>query len=831
MRNPSDEWDELRRKVLGLGDSSMRKTHYPALQARLQELERFRRVVDISSDLLFVVHYPAGAILDVSAACCERLGVSREYLLGKSFSDLICAGKREATVRELERLYSEATHNGLVTTELECNHPGGCLPVEIAARALEVENSNIAVFAARDITERQKSEQRILKLNRLYRVITEVNKTIVKTQDRDSLFQEVCRLCVEFGDFRAARIALFCGDLLLPAASAGDSSLLCSAEYNRGDHPCMEATLAGWEYVCNQLGYDTPCQAEAFRKGYNAACAVPLRFRGTSIGVLSLYSQTAGLFDQDEVELLQGVASDISFALELLASEEERRKAEQSRKETLQKIEAIFEASPAAITAMDARAEVIAWNQAAERVFGWAAEDIIGQPYPMIVPEHLMPEYYDIKARVYGGESYYGESKRCRKDGAEFDVSISIVPLKDEHGAVIGGIGVYTDISEQKRMHAQLLQSSKLESIGRLAGGIAHDFNNLLTVINGHAELVLSRLSRAHKLRGSATEILKAGQRAAELTRQLLAFSRAQVLQPKVLPVNGVILEMEDMLRRLIGEDVIFTARLEPECGAVKADGSQLQQVIMNLVVNARDAVHAGGSITISTGQVAHPKFAGSSVPDPGEYVTISVTDDGIGMDEETQRHIFEPFFTTKPVGKGTGLGLSTVWGIVKQSGGHISLKSEMYRGTTFTIYLPRVGISAVADQEVETDTLPRGTETLLLVEDRQDVRLLTAQILRGYGYHVLEADSPRSAFAVWKIHGPAIQLVISDVAMPEMSGPEMAERLREICPEVKILYVSGHGRTSVLDPKAAFLEKPYPPNSLARAVHSLLHPTTEQVA
>ncbi len=383
----------------------------------------------------------------------------------------------------------------------------------------------------------------------------------------------------------------------------------------------------------------------------------------------------------------------------------------------------------------------------------------------------------------------------------------------------------------RQQSEQQFLQSQKMESVGRLAGGIAHDFNNLLTVINGHAEMVMAQLKEGDPLRNVLLEIQKAGDRAAGLTRQLLAFSRKQVLQPRILDLNQVITEMDKMLRRVIGEDVELVNALRPSLWPVKADPGQIEQVIMNLVINARDAMPQGGKIVIDTANVVlDESYASRHMPlKTGPYVMLALSDTGTGISREVQAHIFEPFFTTKEQGKGTGLGLSTVYGIVKQSGGCIWLYSEPGRGTTFKIYLPQAGEAIVAAPIGAERPLPkRGTETLLLVEDEDVVRFLTREILVGQGYTVLEASRGDEAIRICTQHGGPIHLMVTDVVMPGMSGPQVAKALQPLRPEMKVLYVSGYTDDAIvhhgiLTSGLAFLQKPFAPESLARKVREVL--------
>ena len=384
--------------------------------------------------------------------------------------------------------------------------------------------------------------------------------------------------------------------------------------------------------------------------------------------------------------------------------------------------------------------------------------------------------------------------------------------------------------AERARLSEQLQQAQKIESLGRLAGGVAHDFNNLLTVITGHADLLLERLAPDAPLRENVKNMIAATKRASDLTRQLLAFSRRQVLQPRVMDLNESIRESTSMLSRLLSEPIELVTVLEPHLGHVKADPSQLNQLLVNLAVNARDAMPRGGRLTIETHNVGSDEQEAqrhSSRP-PGNYVMLAVSDTGIGMDNDVLPHIFEPFFTTKEHGKGTGLGLSTVYGIVQQSGGWLWVDSEVGRGTTFEIYLPRVeGAVTVIGPPPALDN-PRGDETVLVVEDQQEVRSLMRQVLGTHGYDVIEAPEGRAAVEVCEAVARPISLLITDVVMPGMSGPSLAAHLRTIRPDLRVLYMSGYTDATVLeqvmgDQPVAFLQKPFTSGELTRKVREVL--------
>jgi PAS domain S-box-containing protein len=439
-----------------------------------------------------------------------------------------------------------------------------------------------------------------------------------------------------------------------------------------------------------------------------------------------------------------------------------------------------------------------------------------------------------------------GESRlRHFKTGQPIDVEVTTFQIRDDNGTSLYIAAFGRDIADRKRAEAekakleeQLFQAQKMESIGRLAGGVAHDFNNLLTVINGYSQLALSEVARSERLWSSLDEIRKAGERAVGLTRQLLAFSRKQILKPRVLDLNRVVMDLRPMLERLMGEDVEVRVALEAAHGTVRADPHHLEQVIMNLAVNARDAMPAGGKLLIETAAVEldasharlHPEL------NAGRYVMLSVSDSGLGMDEATRRRIFEPFFTTKPSGHGTGLGLSMVQGIVVQSGGHISVYSEPGLGTTFKIYLPAVAeAETVAVMPAGVAALA-GNETVLVVEDLAEVRDYAAAALKAYGYRVIQAGNAGEALLICEREFDRIHLVLTDVVMPDLGGPELAIQLKKLRPGIKVLFMSGYTDKAIsinggLDERVQFIEKPFSPEQLARKVRAALGPAGDSGA
>ena len=551
---------------------------------------------------------------------------------------------------------------------------------------------------------------------------------------------------------------------------------------------------------------------------------VPLKIGDRPIGVLVAQTYAPGVrYGETERHILQFVSTQVAMAIE-------RKRTEEQLHESERKYRLLFETNPEPMFVYDFETlRILAVNGAAITRYGYSEAEFLALTIRDIRPvEEQGRLEQELARRPDEGAIRTGVRHRA-KDGRLFEVDLVARPL--EFAGRRARLELARDVTAQRHLEDQLRQSQKMEAVGQLAGGIAHDFNNLLTAILGSTQLLLQVTPPGDVRREDVDEIRNAGLRAAELTRQLLAFSRRQVLAPKVLELNGVVANMDKMLRRLIGEDVELATTLHAEAGAVNADPGQLEQVLLNLVVNARDAMPGGGRVLIETTRVLlrdELVERRHRLP-PGDYACLAVTDSGAGMDESTQAHLFEPFFTTKEVGKGTGLGLATVYGIVKQSGGYIWVYSEPGRGTMVKVYLPRVpGAAEPPLPAPEPPALRGGHETVLLVEDAAPVRTLARRSLEACGYTVLDAADGPSAIELSARHAGAIAVLVTDVVMPGMSGRELAERLAPTRPEMKVLYTSGYTddamvRQGVLNAGVAFLQKPFVPDSLARKVRDVL--------
>lgn len=484
------------------------------------------------------------------------------------------------------------------------------------------------------------------------------------------------------------------------------------------------------------------------------------------------------------------------------------------------------------LSVFDLNGNIIFVNESFIQTYGYTKEELIGQSINKFHPSEKPRQIFKPIIEKSLKDSWEGELTAKRKSGESFSIYIRTSPVVDDEGKPIVIVCVARDITEKKQLEEQLRQSQKMEAIGQLAGGIAHDFNNLLTVIEGYTELLFSNISESDPAQNFVRQIKKAADRATALTGQLLAFSRRQILQPKVLNLNTLVSDMSIMLKRLIGEDVALTTLLNPDIGSIKADRSQMEQVLMNLAVNARDALPEGGALSVETREVALDSAMyerHQSGIQKGSYVQLSVSDNGVGMDQETKERVFEPFFTTKETAKGTGLGLATVYGIIKQSGGHIWVYSEKGKGTTFKIYLPVVRRKVEKSEKQETGRGNlRGHETLLVVEDEFMVRELVCDTLRSSGYKILEAANGKEAIKVYTQNKQKIDLVLTDVIMPEMSGRKLIETLTKSHPDIVALYMSGYTddaiiKHGVLEPGMAYIQKPFSPNGLIQKVKSVL--------
>ncbi|HEY7685702.1 MAG TPA: response regulator [Gemmatimonadales bacterium] len=678
--------------------------------------------------------------------------------------------------------------------------------------------------------ERRRAQAALLERARLAELNSDVGLSLTNSGTLRETLQGCVTAFVRHLDVALARIWTLndATNELELQASAGLSTQLDGAHsrIRVGDQVVGRIARDARPYLTNQVsgdaGMDDP--AWAAREGMVAFAGFPLIMQERVLGVMAMFSrQPLSDFVQ---KALASVANGLAVGLE-------RKRAEEALRRSEERFEKVFRASPVAITIStldDAR--YLDVNDAYLRMLGYSRAEVIGRTAYDLGLWRDPTERERVVQQLRGGSAQDVETVIHTKEGRSRNVLIALERID------IGGteclLGLLHDVTEPRLLEQQLRQAQKMEAVGRLAGGVAHDFNNLLTVITSYSDLLLEELPGDDPKRDDLVQIRKAAEGAAGLTRQLLAFSRQQVLQPRVLDLNGVVETTEKLLDRVIGEDIRLSTVLAADLGLVNGDPGQLEQILMNLVVNARDAMPHGGQLTIETADLqADESFVRNHpLAHPGRYAMLAVTDTGVGMDEETKAHIFEPFFTTKEQGKGTGLGLATVYGIVKQSKGFVWVYSEPGHGTCIKIYLPcaEVGASASEAQATARDSgMPRGSETVLVVEDAPAVRAVVRQVLTRQGYTVLDAPDGAEALRLAAEHTGSIHLLLTDLVMPVLGGRQLSERLSQLRPETKVLYTSGYTddavvRHGLLETGVAFLQKPFAPEVLARKVREVLN-------
>ncbi|MCH8061008.1 MAG: PAS domain S-box protein [Chloroflexi bacterium] len=578
-----------------------------------------------------------------------------------------------------------------------------------------------------------------------------------------------------------------------------------------------------------------PVALPSFRAGLRSFISVPLISDNNVIGALSISSATSDAYHPEDVAAAEQVATQLAGAVASSQYSIQRQQAEVALGESTDLYRTLLESAPdgVIITTESGRIELI--NARVEAMFGYSRSELIGEKVEVLVPANVRKEHNKLRMEYENKPKTRGMEGRLdiiglRKDGTEFSVDIALSPLRTDRGLLVTSI--IRDTTERRHLEEQLLHSQKMEAVGQLAGGVAHDFNNMLSAIISYTHLAQMRSEKGSPINEYLDEVRKAADRASHLTRQLLAFSRRQIVEPRSLNINDIVLELNSMLRRLIGEDIEIVMLPDPDLGFTKVDPGQMEQVIVNLAVNSRDAMPDGGKLTISTFNftIDDENAREHSVKQKGDYIGLKVEDTGVGMSEEVKAHIFEPFYTTKEVGKGTGLGLSICYGIAEQNGGCISVESEVGKGTAFTMLLPRLEIGHGQSSNMnQLDPLPQGKEKILLVEDEPMVREVTAHVLREQGYTVVEAANGMEAVRAFSEDTTMdIDLLLTDIVMPLMSGRELAEKVKLMHPGIKVLYASGYTddeivRREIMTDDRQFIMKPFTPLALTNKVREAL--------
>jgi PAS domain S-box-containing protein len=774
----------------------------------------------------------------------EKLfGFSQQEVLGQPVD---CLFTKEPSLGHDSKemlLYNTSTFHsvGEVPSLVGRCKDGRRIAVELSSSPMETVEGLFIIHVFRDVTERKASERRRAARQAVRKLLGEANTLA------DAAPQVLRILCETLGwslgglwikERQTAEI--HCFDIWqkpspeLAALRLFDRPCLFTPRLGRTSSPLDGNDLL---WIPNLVQDATHQALDTLREaGLKAAIACPIVLGQETLGVLELFADEVRDYDENVVETVASIAVKIGQFLK-------RQNIEAAVRESETRKAAILEAAVDAIITMDHQGQVLEFNPAAEKMFGHPRDEALGrQVVELILPEAARETFQQRLAqyRVTGDGLNLDERQEMaasRNSEEEFPIEATLTRIR------IDGPPLFTwyirDLRERKQAEEALRRSEeryqvaqKMEAIGRLAGGIAHDFNNRLTVINSCTEMLLSDQPDQDTAQEYQKMILESGKQAAALVQQLLAFSRKQVIAPEVVEVNGIITQTSKMLQRLIGEDVSLATLVSPDPRSVKADRGQIEQVLMNLAVNARDAMPEGGKLTLETANVdLDAEYCGANPGmRPGSYVMLAVSDTGCGMTKEVQARIFEPFFTTKELGKGTGLGLATVYGIVKQSGGQITVYSEPGQGSTFKVYLPSAD-SVPEEQPVSSLPAPlaSGTGTVLLVEDEEDVRRTTRLILEKNGYQVLEARHADEALRLCEQESELVDLVVTDVVMPDMNGCQLAERLLSRRPALKVLFMSGYAegavsRHGLLEKDAAFLPKPFTPKALASKVRQLLY-------
>jgi PAS domain S-box-containing protein len=683
-----------------------------------------------------------------------------------------------------------------------------------------------------DITLRKRAEEEIRERAQLSALSAEVGLSLTSNDSLGSALQQCAEALVTHLGAASARLWTLneCDGVLELQASAGLEMPMDRphAKVPVGQSAVGQVARDRTPHTTNAaIGDPQVAEQEwARQEGLSAYAGHPLIVDGRVVGLMMLFSRQT--LSAAAASTLASVADHIGLGIERLQSAEALRVGEERVRFALQ-------SADVGIWDMDCATGDIQWSETIEAHYGLRSGTFTGAFDAFV--ERIHPDDRESMLETLGkamksGADFTMHHRSIWPDGTvRWLTGAGRIHLGDQ-GEAVRGVGISLDVTDQHLLEEQLRQAQKLEAIGQLAGGVAHDFNNVLTAILGFSELILSGLSADDPLKTDVLEIKRAGERAAGLTRQLLAFSRKQILQPKVLNLNAIINGTEPMLRRLILEHVDLKVSLAPDVGLIKMDPTQLEQILVNLVVNAVDAMPRGGKLTIETGNVTLDEhYQQRHLPvTPGDYVMLAVSDTGVGMDAATIRHIFEPFVTTKGVGKGTGLGLATVYGIVKQSGGDIWVDSERGHGSTFKICLPQEtsGVAAGIERFTDTGEMPRGSETILVVEDDDAVRLLARVTLERAGYRVLHASNPKEAMLLVNASAAPIHLLLSDVIMPESAGTPLYDQLTKMYRGMRILYMSGYAdeailRHGVLVEGTPFLQKPFTPLALARKIRDVL--------
>ncbi|MRS01957.1 PAS domain S-box protein [bacterium] len=806
-----------------------------------------------------------GLYLGCNEAFETFIGVQKNRIVGKSVHDVAPGDLADLYHKSDATMYSQP---GVQVYEGSVMHGDGTRHDVIFNKATFVDADGCVagiVGAITDVTQRKKDEDALCRINRTLRTLTKCNETLVRAEDESDLLHALCRVITEDGGYRFAWVGYAENDAektIRPISHSGFEDGYLEAmditwdDCERGCGPAGTAIRTGLPCLTKDI-YNDPRFALwrdlAFDRGYRSSLAIPLISDEKTLGSLNIYASEPDAFDKEEMELMVQLANDLAYGITALRTREKQKQtavalwnsmeqyrqlaAERGKEQSL--LRALIDSIPDLIFFKDPSGIYLGCNKAFAGFAGHTEENIKGRTDFDLFPREVGEFFQEMDRQMISlCVTRRNEEWVDYPDGRQVLLETLKTPFHDQSGNHLGLIGISRDITERKwaederkKLETQLQQAQKMEAIGQLAGGIAHDFNNILTAIIGYSEIILLRMEKTSPLRHHIEKIYISAERAADLTRDLLAFSRKQVLQTKPIDLCETLRGLKEMLGRLIPEDIEFRTTYVERKLIVMADKGQIEQVLMNLVNNAKDAMSRGGILSVDVSCIfMDTRFVHShGFGEPGDYACLSVSDTGHGMNEETKKNIFEPFFTTKEVGKGTGLGMAIIYGIIKQHKGYIIVYSEPDRGTTFRIYLPLIGGDIEEECETHQAVLAAGgMETILLAEDDETVRELHKLILETAGYSVIEAVNGQDAFEKFIVHQAEVDILVTDVIMPKLDGKRLFEEISKIRPKIKALFMSGYTKDifaekGILEDEFNFMAKPVSPSELLNMVRSII--------
>ncbi|MGA9405814.1 MAG: PAS domain S-box protein [Bacteroidota bacterium] len=949
--------------VLGMLWRHERSLYY----RRQYELERERKALEEHYDYatkyandIIIMADEKGRVIDINERGLIKYGYTQDEIRNLNIADI----RGVMIMTPLEEGHDGIGKDGglLFESRHHCKD-GTSFPVEVSARAITIDNKTFYQSIVRDITERKQAEEKLKALNHLYYMLSQINQAIVHANDKNEFFQAVCNISVKFGGFLMAWIGMLDDNAkeLKPVGQSGlDNSFLSlitdTLKNLPSNHPISKALMGGERYVCNDFEkdqYELPWREGASKGGFRSFAVFPIQMHSQTVGVFAVNSSKVDFFDQDELTLLDEIVIDISFALENIEKEKDRKLAEEALRESaywfresqkagrigsyatdfttgywqssealddifgidkyfertvegwsnlihpeqreemvkyLEKIitqktpfdkeykivrvndgeerwvygrgELVFadngsplkmvgtiqditerkkaaelialhsralESAANAIVITDCEGKIISVNPAFSRFTGYSASEVIGKNPKILNSGTQSPSFYkNLWETILSGQVWRGNIVNKRKDGSLYDEEMTITPVHDEQGKISYFIAIKQDVTESRKLHVELSQMQKMESIGTLASGIAHDFNNILGIILGYASLIDRD---PQSLSQSVASINAAVNRGASLVKQILTFARKTTVIIGPLEINTMAKEIVKMLRETFPKTIEISFQLDKTNPTINADATQVHQAILNLCINARDAMPAGGILTLKT-DIVDGESLRNTFPDVSEssYVHLAVIDTGIGIDETIRAQIFDPFFTTKEKGKGTGLGLSVVYGMVKEHHGFVNVESDAGKGSTFNLYFPILQGRAPAAVEgsVEHEKIPAGHETLLVVEDEETLLEMLKVVIEEKGYHVITANDGLQALEVYRSRKDEINMVLSDVGLPKITGELLFGELKKLNPSVKVILASGYidinSKSEVLKAGVKeFIQKPYFPDEVLKKIREVL--------